>query len=69
VKTLTIANPPAEVSALIVATRASASALGKVSSKQCEKAPESADCMVEAFKAREAADGFDLALAEWAPYL
>jgi hypothetical protein len=69
VKTLTIANPPAEVAALLVATRKSASALGKVSSKECGKNPESFNCSVEAFKASEAADNFQLALAGWEPYL
>jgi hypothetical protein len=70
VKTLTIAHPPAEVAALLVATRNSASALGKVSSKQCEKSPKSDGCtMVETTLASQAAENFQLALAGWEPYL
>lgn len=69
-KTLTIANPPAELAALLVATRNSASSLGKISSKQCEKSPKSDGCtVVETFKATEAAANFQLALAGWEPYL
>jgi outer membrane murein-binding lipoprotein Lpp len=70
VKTLTIANPPAEVTALLDATRKSASALGIVSSKQCEKLPTSDDCtMVETLKVNEAVENFQLAIAGWDPYL
>lgn len=70
VKTLTIANPPAEVAALLVATRTSASGLGKISSKQCEKSAKSDGCiMVERFKASQAAEDFQLAFADWEPYL
>jgi hypothetical protein len=70
VKTLTIADPPAEVAALLVATRTSASALGKVSSKQCQKSPTSDGCiMVETFLAGQAAENFQLAFAGWEPYL
>jgi hypothetical protein len=70
VKTLTIANPPAEVAALLVATRASASALGKVSGKQCEKSPRSEGCItVERFLASQAAEKLQLVFAGWEPYL
>jgi hypothetical protein len=69
VKTLTVANPPAEVAALLITTRESASALGKVSSKECEKDSASVNCSVEAFRAREAAESFQLALTGWEPYL
>jgi hypothetical protein len=69
-KALRIANPPAEVTELLVATRNSATALGKVSSKQCEKSPKSDGCtLVETLKASEAAESFQLALAGWEPYL
>ncbi|GAA0621982.1 hypothetical protein HPO96_28650 [Kribbella sandramycini] len=69
-KTLTIADPPAELSELLATTRASASSLGKVSSKRCESAPNSDDCiMVERFKASQAAESFHLAFAVWEPYL
>src|SRR5689334_10488493 len=65
VKTLRIANPPAEVAALLAATRASATALGKVSFKQCEKSAKSDGClMIEKFKASQAAEDFGLALAD-----
>lgn len=70
VKTLTIADPPAEVAALLVATRTSASTLGKISSKQCEKSPKSDGCIsVERFLASQAAENFQLAFAGWEPYL
>jgi hypothetical protein len=70
VKTLTIANPPAEIAALLVATRNSASVLGKVSYRQCEKSPKSDGCtMLESSKANGAAENFQLALAGWEPYL
>lgn len=70
VKTLTIANPPAEVAELLGATRKSASALGKVSTKQCEKSPTSVNCsMVETLKVTEAAENFQLVFAGWEPYL
>ncbi|MFI5731523.1 hypothetical protein ACIA49_15475 [Kribbella sp. NPDC051587] len=69
-KALTMAHPPAEVAELLVATRASASALGKVSSEECEKSAKSDGCLiVERFKASEAADAFQLAFADWEPYL
>jgi hypothetical protein len=70
VKTLTLANPPAEVAELLVATRTSASALGKVSRKQCEKSPRSDGCItVERFLASQAAENLQLAFAGWEPYL
>jgi hypothetical protein len=70
VKTLTIANPPAEVAALLVATRTSASALGKVSGKQCEKSAQSDGCItVERFLASQAAENFQLAFSGWEPYI
>lgn len=70
VKTLTIANPPAEVAALLVSTRASAAALAKVSAKQCTKAAQSDGCvMVETTLAKRAAENFQIALASWEPYL
>jgi hypothetical protein len=70
VKTLTIADPPAEVATLLVATRTSASVLAKVSSKQCEKSAKSDGCiMVETLKASQAAENFQLAFADWEPYL
>lgn len=69
-KTLTMADPPAEVASLLVATRASATSLGKISSKQCEKSAKSDGCiMVEKFKASQAAESFELAFADWEPYL
>lgn len=70
VKTLTLANPPAEVAPLLVATRTSASELGKVSGKQCGKSPQSDGCIVvETFLASQAAENFQLAFAGWEPYL
>jgi hypothetical protein len=69
VKTLTIAHPPAEVAALLVATRTSASVLGKVSTKECTKAPLSDGCTVERFLATQAAENFQLAFAGWEPYI
>jgi hypothetical protein len=68
-KTLAIANPPDEVAALLAATRKSALAMSKLSTKACAKAAESVACSVEAFKAGEAAENFQLALAGWDPYL
>jgi hypothetical protein len=70
VKTLAIANPPADIAGLLVATRNSAAVLGKVSYRQCEKSPKSDGCtMVETSKARQAAENFQLALAGWEPYI